>query len=184
MKKIAILSLLVILALAISPAFMGGPGFERVQAYAQAKPRLAVLGKVSKEQSARRFEYLFPRLTAKFREGFAKDGRFELISPEEVDRALASSGIGKGKLNPDDAAQLRKIGKEVGADLVFASYYYEMGGHGMPMHSNNVVTLVWEGKPELVKIDRDYSRILSEDELISSDGMAFKELLMKAGPVL
>jgi len=34
-------------------------------------------------------------------------------------------------------------------------------------------------KEEAVKINRDYSRILSETELISSDEMAFKELMKK-----
>jgi hypothetical protein len=178
------MSLLVALALMVLPVFLGGytPGSE--QAFAQGKLKLAILGKVSKEQSARRFEYLFPKLSANFREAFAQDARFDLMSPAEVERALADSGIAKGKLNPDDAAQLRKIGKQAGADLVFVSYYYEMGGHAMPMHSNNVLILVWVGREEMVKVDRDYSLILSEDELISSDGMAFKDLMKKAEPLL
>ena len=79
---------------------------------------------------------------------------------------------------------MRKIGKEAGADLVFVSYYYEMGGHGMPMHSNNVLMLVWVNKEEMVKIDRDYSLILSEKELTSSDEMGFKDLMKKVGPML
>jgi hypothetical protein len=59
-----------------------------------------------------------------------------------------------------------------------------MGGHGMPMHSNNVLTLVWVNKEETVKIDRDYSRILSEKELTSSDEMAFKDLMKKVDSML
>jgi hypothetical protein len=43
---------------------------------------------------------------------------------------------------------------------------------------------VWVGREEMVKVDRDYSLILSEDELISSDGMAFKDLMKKAEPLL
>jgi hypothetical protein len=184
MKKVLFLSLLAILAFTLSPAFLGGYGPGSEEAYAQGKLRLAVVGKISKEQSARRFEYLFPQLTANFREAFSQDDRFDLMSQEKVDRALASSGIAKGKLNPDDASQLRKIGKQAGADLVFVSYYYEMGGHAMPMHSNNVLMLVWVRKEEMVKIDRAYSRILSENELISSDVMGFKELMKKVGPML
>jgi hypothetical protein len=150
------------------------------EAYSQAKIKTAVLGKVSKEQSARRFEYLFPQLTQRFREAFSQDKRFEVIPAEELDNAMAKAGNQEGKVNPDDPAQLRKIGKEAGADLIFVSYYYEMGGHGMPMHSNNVLTLVWVNKEETVKINRDYSRILSETELTSSDEMALKELMRKA----
>jgi len=184
MKKLWFMSLLAVLALIVLPAFLDSYAPASEQASAQGKLKLAILGKVSKEQSARRFEYLFPQLTANFREAFAQDSRFDLMPQEVVDRAWASSGIAKGKLNPDDAAQLRKIGKQAGADLVFVSYYYEMGGHAMPMHSNNVFILVWVSKEETVKIDRDYSKILSESELASSDEMAFKELMKKVGPML
>jgi hypothetical protein len=158
------------------------PGSEEV--YSQAKLKIALLGKVSKEQSASRFEYLFPKLTQRFREAFSQDGRFEVIPAEALDKALVKTGIQKKAINPDDAAQLRKIGKKAGADLIFVSYYYEMGGHGMPMHSNNVFTLVWVNKEEMVKINRDYSRILSETELTSSDEMGFKELMKKVESML
>jgi hypothetical protein len=179
MKKAALVGLawvlVSILLLAIPGAFLPGPG----EAYSLGKIKIAVLGKVSKEQSAHRFEYLFPRLTQRFREAFLRDQRFEVIAPDKLDEAMVRAGMQKGKMNPDDAAQLRKIGKEAGADLVFVSYYYEMGGHGMPMHSNNVFTMVWVNKEETVRIDRDYSRILSEKELTSSDENTFKELMKK-----
>ena len=32
---------------------------------------------------------------------------------------------------------------EYGADVVCAGYFYEMGGHAMPMHGNNVFLLVY-----------------------------------------
>jgi len=184
MKKavFATLSLLVLVGLML--AFLGATAPGLSEAYSQGKMKVAVLGKISKEQSARRFEYLFPQLTQNFREAFSQDERFEVIPAEELENVIAKAGIKKEKINPDDPAQLRKIGKEAGADLVFVSYYYEMGGHAMPMHSNNVLTLVWVGKEEAVKIDRDYSRILSEKELTSSDEMAFKELMKKVESLL
>lgn len=184
MKKIAFLKLSLVLVLIIFFTMLGEVVPGSGEAYFQAKIKIAVLGKISKEQSARRFEYLFPQLTQRFRETFSEDGRFEVIPAEELDKAIVKSEIQKGKMNPDDAAQLRKIGKEAGADLIFVSYYYEMGGHGMPMHSNNVLTLVWVNKEETVKIDRDYSRILSEKELTSSDEMAFKDLVKKVESML
>jgi hypothetical protein len=184
MKKVGFgglsLVLLLILLFAIPGGFVRGWG----EAYSQGKIKIAVLGKISKEQSAHRFEYLFPQLTQRFREAFLRDERFEVIPAEELDKAMVEAGIQKGKMNPDDAAQLRKIGKEAGADLVFVSYYYEMGGHGMPMHSNNVLTLVWVSKEETAKIDRDYSRILSEEELTSSDENAFKDLMKRVDSML
>jgi len=184
MKKIAFLKLSLVLVLIIFFTMLGEVVPGSVEAYSQDKIKIAVLGKISKEQSARRFEYLFPQLTQRFGEAFSQDGRFEVIPAEELDKAIVKSEIQKGKMNPDDAAQLRKIGKEAGAELIFVSYYYEMGGHGMPMHSNNVLTLVWVNKEETVKIDRDYSRILSEKELTSSDEMAFKDLMKKAESML
>ncbi len=183
MKKIRFLSLLAILALIVLPVNPGKDMTGTDTAYAQSSIKLAVLGKVSKEQSARRFEYLFPQLTQNFGEAFSRDGRFDLIPAEDLDRALTRSGITREKINPDDATQMRKIGKEVGADLIFVSYYYEMGGHGMPMHSNNVLMLVWVNEEKMVKIDRDYSLILSDKELTSSDEMGFKDLMKKAEPI-
>jgi hypothetical protein len=180
MKKIAFLGLPLGLVLILFLMILGAVGPGGGEAYSEARIKTAVLGKVSKEQSARRFEYLFPQLTQRFREAFSQDQRFEVISTEELDKALVKAETEKEKINPDDAAQLRKIGKEAGADLIFVSYYYEMGGHGMPMHSNNVLTLIWVNKEERVRIDRDYSRILSEAELISSDEMAFKDLMKRA----
>ncbi len=180
MKKIALFGLSLVLVLIFFFTMLRAvvPGWG--EAHSQAKIKTAILGKVSKEQSASRFEYLFPKLTQRFQEAFSQDERFEVIPAEELGKALVKAEIQKGKMNPDDPAQLRKIGKEAGADLIFVSYYYEMGGHGMPMHSNNVLTLVWVNKEEMVKINRDYSRILSEAELTSSDEMAFKELMKKA----
>jgi len=187
MKRISFLLLLAVLAWVWLPSLVSsntlgplGPG----EAYAQAKLKVVVLGKVSKEQSARRFEPLFPELSRKSAESFSKDGRFEVVSQEAMDKALYDLGIAKDKIKPDDAVQLQRIGKHAGADLVFVSYYYEMGGHGMPMHSNNVLILVAASNGEMVKLDRDYSRILSEPELTSSDDVAFKELLKKAEPLI
>jgi len=176
MKKIAFLGLVLILFFTI----LGAVGPEWGTVHSQDRIKTAVLGKVSKEQSARRFEYLFPKLTQRFREAFSQDERFEVIPAEELDKAIAKAGTREGNVNPDDPAQLRKIGNEAGADLIFVSYYYEMGGHGMPMHSNNVLILVWVNKDDTVKINREYSRILSETELTSSDEMAFKDLMKKA----
>ena len=179
MKKIALFRLSLIVVLIFFFTIMGAVVLGSEEAYSQAKIKIAVLGKVSKEQSARRFEYLFPKLTQRFREAFSQDGRFEVSPAEKLNKAIDKAGIQKGKMNPDDAAQLRKIGKEAGTDLIFVSYYYEMGGHAMPMHSNNVLILVWVNKDETVKIDREYSRILFENELTSSDEMAFKDLMTK-----
>jgi len=182
--KILFMTLLVILAFVFSPAFTNHQVFRSNETYAQPKIKLAVLDKMPKAQLARRFRYLYPRLTRYLREVFSKDGRFELISPGGVDRALRSAGIEKQKIDPDNADQLREIGRRAGADVVFISYYYEMGGHGMPMHSNNVLILVWVDKNDVVKLDRAYSRLLSEEDLVSSDVQAFKELLSKADPLL
>ena len=181
--KIPFVIVLVIFAFIFSPAFTSEQLF-RNEAYAQAKIKLAVLDKMPKAQGARRFRYLYPQLTQYLREAFSSDGRFELISPEEVERAISSVGIEKQKIDPDSADQLREIGKRAGADVVFISYYYEMGGHGMPMHSNNVLILVWVGRNDMVKLDRDYSRILSREDLSSSDIQSFNELLSKAEHLL
>jgi hypothetical protein len=187
MKKISFLLLLAVLVWVWLPFFVSintlgslGPG----EAYAQAKLKIVVLGKVSKEQSARRFEPLFPELSRKFAEAFSKDGRFEVISQEAVDKSLYDMGITRDKIKPDDATQLQRIGKQAGADLVFVSYYYEMGGHAMPFHSNNVLILAATSNGEVVKLDRAYSGILSESELTSSDNVGFKELLKKAEPLI
>jgi len=180
MKKVGLLRLSLALVLILFFTILGSGGPKWGKVHSQDRIKTAVLGKVSKEQSARRFEYLFPQLTQRFREAFSQDERFEVIPAEALDKAIAKAGAQEGNVNPDDPAQLRKIGQEAGADLVFVSYYYEMGGHGMPMHSSNVLTLVWVNKDNTVKINRDYSRILSETELISSDEMAFKDLMKKA----
>jgi hypothetical protein len=182
--KIPFMIVLLIFAFVFSPAFTNHRVFRSNEIHAQAKIKLAVLDKMPKAQLARRFRDLYPRLTQYSREVFSKDGRFELISPGEVDRALRSAGIEKQKIDPDSADQLREIGKRAGADVVFISYYYEMGGHGMPMHSNNVLILVWVDKNDVVKLDRAYSRILSRKDLSSSDIQGFKELLSKAEHLL
>ena len=183
--KILFMTLLVILAFVFSPAFTNHQVFSSNETHAQPKIKLAVLDKMPKAQSASRFRYLYPRLTHYLREAFSSDGRFELISPEEVERAISSVGIEKQKIDPDSADQLREIGKRAGADVVFISYYYEMGGHAMPMHCNNVLILVWVEKNEVVKLDRAYRRrLLSEEDLVSSDVQSFKGLLSKAEPLL
>ncbi len=181
--KILFMIVLVIFAFVFSPALTSEKLF-RNETYAQAKIKLAVLDKMPKAQCARRFRYLYPQLTHYLRGAFSSDGRFELISPEEVDRTLRNVGIEKEKIDPDNADQLREIGKRAGADVVFISYYYEMGGHGMPMHSSNVLALIWVGRNDMVKLDTGYSRILSEEDLVSSDIQAFKELLSKAEPLI
>jgi hypothetical protein len=186
MKKISVLTLLTLVAWIWIPVFVGGHVPANLgPAYAQAKIKVVVLGKVSKEQSARRFDPVFPELSRNFEEAFSKDGRFEVISQDVVDKALYDLGIAKDKIKPDDAVQLQRIGKQGGADLVFASYYYEMGGHGMPFHSNNVLILVPVSDQEVVKLDREYSRVLMEkSDLASSDQVGFKELLKKAEPLI
>ncbi len=181
--KILFMIVLVIFAFVFSPALTSEKLF-RNETYAQAKIKLAVLDKMPKAQCARRFRYLYPQLTQYLREAFSSDGRFELISPEEVERAISSVGIEKQKIDPDSADQLREIGKRAGADVVFISYYYEMGGHGMPMHSNNVLALIWVSRNDMVTLDRDYSRILSREDLSSSDIQSFNELLSKAEHLL
>ena len=182
--KIPFMIVLVIFAFVFSPAFTNHRVFRSNEIHAQAKIKLAVLDKMPKAQGARRFRYLYPQLTHYLREAFSSDGRFELISPEEVERACSSAGIEKQKIDPDSADQLREIGKRAGADVVFISYYYETGGHGMPMHSNNVLILVWVDKNEMVKLDTGYSRVLSEQDLVSGDVQSFKGLLSKAEHLL
>jgi hypothetical protein len=179
-NKIFFMTLLVILAFVFSPAMISEQAAGSGKAHAQGKIKLAVLDKMAKAQSARRFNYLYPKLTRYLRECFSKDGRFDLISPEEVGQALRAAGVEKETIDPDNADQLREIGRRTGADVVFISYYYEMGGHGMPMHSNNVLTLVWVEGDDLVKLDKPYTGVLSEPDLVSSDIEAFKELLSKA----
>ena len=174
----------VILAFAFSPLFTSDLAFLSDEAHAKAKIKIAVLDKMPKAVSARRFANIYPKLSSNFREAFSSDGRFEVISPGEVDLAIKNAGIEKGKLDPDDAEKLREIGKLAGADVVFISYYYEMGGHAMPMHSNNVLTLIWVDTPDIVKLDKEYSRILPEEYMESSDETGFKELLIKAEPLL
>ena len=89
--KIPFMIVLVIFAFVFSPAFTSEQLF-RNETYAQAKIKLAVLDKMPKAQLARRFRDLYPRLTQYSREVFSKDGRFELISPGEVERALEAPG--------------------------------------------------------------------------------------------
>jgi len=182
--KIFFMIWFVILAFAFSPLFTSDLAFLSDEAHAKAKIKIAVLDKMPKAVSARRFANIYPKLSRNFREAFSSDGRFELVSPGEVDRAIKNVGIEKGKLDPDDAEKLREIGKLAGADVVFISYYYEMGGHAMPMHSNNVLSLIWVDTPDIVKVDKEYSRVLPENYMESSDEMGFKELLNKAEPLL
>ena len=174
----------VISAFAFSSLFTSVPAFLSDEAHARAKIKLVVLDKMPKGVSARHFSDLYPKLSHSFREAFSADGRFELVSTGEVDQAIKSAGIEKDKIDPDDLEKLREIGKLAGADVVFISYCYEMGGHGKPMHSNNVLSLIWVGTPDVVKLDKDYSHILSADYLESSDETGFKDLLIKAEPLL
>jgi|GEM_PF-2474118 len=183
-SKILFMTLLVILQFAFSPAMISKQALVSGEAHAQAEIKIAVLDKMAKAQSARRFNYLYPKLTRYLRECFSKDGRFDLISPQEVGEAIKSAGIERKTVDPDDTDQLREIGRRAGADVVFISYYYEMGGHAMPMHSNNVLALVWVGGDDVVKLDKAYTRVLSEPDLVSSDIEAFKELLSKASALL
>ena len=183
-SKIFFMIWFVILAFAFSPAFTIDGAFLSNEAHAKAKIKLVVLDKMPKAVSARHFRDLYPKLSHSFREAFSADGRFELISPDEVDHAIKEAGIEKDKIDPDDAEKLREIGKLAGADVVFVSYYFEIGGHAMPMRSNNVLALIWVDTPDVVKLDKDYSGILSAEYLTSSDESGFKDLLIKAGPLL
>ena len=151
---------------------------------AQAKVKIAVLDKVPKAQSALRFEGLYPELSQQLRKGFAEDGRFEVLSVAAVERAIQNVGLQKEKIDPDNVNQLRRIGESAGADVVFASYFYEMGGHAMPMHGNNVFLLVWVATTDVVKLDKEYGRAIPADYLVSSDANSFRELLSKAGALL
>jgi hypothetical protein len=54
----------------------------------------------------------------------------------------------------------------------------------MPMHGNNVFLLVWVETASVVKLDKEYSRAIPADYLVSSDGNSFKELLSNAGSFL
>ncbi len=182
--KIFFMFWFVIFAFAFSSLFTSEPAFLSDEAHAKSKIKLAVLDKMPKAVSARHFRDLYPKLSHSFREAFSADGRFELVSPGEVDQAIKSAGIEKDKIDPDDVEKLREVGKLAGADVVFISYYYEMGGHAMPMHSNNVLSLIWVDTPDIVKVDKEYGRVLPEDYMESSDEMGYKELLIKAEPLL
>jgi hypothetical protein len=151
---------------------------------AQAKVKIAVLDKVPKAQSALRFKDLYPELSRQLRDAFEEDGRFDVLSTSAVDRAIRKAGLQKEKIDPDNVEQLRKIGKNAGADVVFGSYFYEMGGHAMPMHGNNVFVLAWVETSSVVKLDKEYGRAIPADYLVSSDANSFKELLSKAGSLL
>jgi hypothetical protein len=151
---------------------------------AQAKVKIAVLDKVPKAQSALRFEGLYPELSQQLRNAFEADGRFDVLSASVVDRAIRNAGLQKEKIDPDNVDQLRKIGENTGADVVFASYFYEMGGHAMPMHGNNVFLLVWVKTTDVVKLDNEYSRAISADYLVSSDANSFKDLMSRAESLL
>ena len=183
-NKISLMTVLVILTVTFSLVMISKQALVSGEAHAQAEIKIAVLDKMPKAQSARRFNYLYPKLTRYLRGAFSKDGRFQLISPEEVNQAITGAGIEKETMDPDNADQLREIGRRAGADVVFISYYYEMGGHAMPMHSNNVLILMWVDRDDTVKLDKDYTRVLSEADLVSSDIQGLKELLSKATPLL
>jgi hypothetical protein len=153
------------------------------EAHAQGKIKVAVLGKMAKGESARRLAYLYPTLTANLQEAFLRDGRFDLVPEGELDRALANPGKSRQKIDPDNAAQLREIGKRVGAELVFVSYYFEMGCHA-GTRAENVLTLVAVGSERMETIDKTYGRELSDKDLATSDATILEELLKNAGPLL
>ena len=162
--------------LLINQPFMGNEG------HAQAKVKILVLDKVATSQSAMRFEGLFPELSQQLRTRFAEDVRFEVLSASVVDRAIRDAGV--EKVDPNRVEQLKRIGQNAGADVVCASSYYEMGGHAMPMHGNNVFVLAWVETTSVVTLDKEYTRAISADYLKSSDANAFNELLSKAGSLL
>jgi hypothetical protein len=134
-------------------------------------------------QSARRLAYLYPTLTSNFRDAFLKDGRFDLISDGELSHALAKPGRAREKIDPHDAAQLREIGKRAGADLVFVSYYYEMGCHA-GIRADNVLTLVAVHNESVETIDKTFGRELTDKELAASDAAILQELLKIAGTLV
>jgi hypothetical protein len=179
MKRMVLRSLIAFLAFAFLGLWNGeGPFVPAAQA--QGKVRIAVLDKMPKAQSAARFAHLYPELSKDFRDRFQADGRFELVPVGDIE----AKAMGERGVDPGDPDLLRRIGKEAGADVVFSSYYYEMGGHAMPMHSNNVLTLVWVGSEDVVRLDRAYTRVLSKEELMSSDALTFGQLLEKAETLL
>jgi len=153
------------------------------QAHAQSKFKLAVLDKMAQGQSARRLAYLYPTLTSNFKDAFLRDGRFDLISEGELNRVLANPGKPREKIDPDNAAQLREIGKRTGADLVFVSYYYEMGCHA-GIRADNVLTLVAVNNETVETIDKTFGRELTDKELAVSDAAILQELLKRAEPLL
>jgi len=144
--------------------------------------KVAILEKMAKGHSAQRFGYLYPALTQSIRQAFLKDGRFELLPQEEINRAMAGLKITRHGVDPDDAAQLREIGREAGADFIFVSYYYEMSCHGGSISSYNVLSLVSVGSERVKTISKSYNRDLSDKELASSDEMALRELLSSMEP--
>ena len=171
-----------ILACFLFPGLINGQ-FAPKEAHAQGKLKVAVLDKMAKGQAARRLAYLYPTLTANFKEAFQRDGRFDLIPEGELGRALANPGKPREKIDPDNAAQLREIGKRTGADLVFVSYYYEMGCHA-GIRADNVLTLAAVNSESVETIDRTFGRELSDKDLAASDAAILQELLKKAEPLV
>jgi len=153
------------------------------EAQAQTKIKVAVLEKMAKGESARRLGYLYPALTANLKEAFLRDGRFELIPEGELRRALAKPGKSGEKIDPNNSLQLREIGKRTGADLVFVSYYHEIGCHA-GMRADNVLTLVAVGSGREEKIDKTFGRELNDKDLAVSDAAILEELLKGVEPLL
>ncbi|MFH0871274.1 MAG: hypothetical protein V1878_02105 [bacterium] len=153
-------------------------GVEEAPSPSQIK--VAVLEKMSQGQSAHRFGYLYPSLTENIRRALSQDGRFELISQEEVHQALGNLRIGKEKLNTDGLEQVAEIGRQAGADLVLITYLYEMSCHGGPMRSRNVLSLVRVQDQRMETVQKSCHQELSAQELASSDQVALQELLTKA----
>jgi hypothetical protein len=173
---------LVIFAWSLFPGLISGQLAQR-EANAQSKFKVAVLDKMAKGQSARRLAYLYPTLTSNFKEAFQRDGRFDLVPEGELGRALANPGKPREKIDPDNAAQLREIGKRTGADLVFVSYYYEMGCHA-GIRADNVLTLIAVNNERVETIDKTFGRELSDKDLAASDAAILQELLKIAGTLV
>jgi len=171
-----------ILAWFLFPGLISGQ-FAPKEAHAQSKFKVAVLEKMAKGESARRLAFLYPTLTTNLREAFQRDGQFDLVPEGELGRALANPGKPREKIDPDNAAQLREIGKRTGADLVFVSYYYEMGCHA-GIRADNVLTLVAVNSQSVETIDKTFGRELSDKELAASDAAILQELLKMAGALV
>ena len=175
---------LTVVAWLLGSGLLAGSSTATEQVSARPRIKVAVLEKVAKGQSARRFGTFYPELARAAREAFSRDGRFEVISPAVIDQALADLGTAPGKIDPDDIAQLREIGGRAGADLVLAGSYYEMSCHGGPMRSNSGLSLVRVDLGQTETVHCTSTQELSSRELASGDASALEELLRRAESLL